>query len=158
MLSIILVAAFVCHIASAIVVPERKDINSFMVGPPDPGYDRDISDIVRDENYTFESHEVITEDGYILELHRIVVEGGKPVLCLHKMDGSSNDFVINRPELAPAFILASSGFDVWMGNNRGNFHSQHHISFPYKSETYWNFTSEDMGTKDLPAMIDFVIK
>ena len=67
MLSIILVAAFVCHIASAIVVPERKDINSFMVGPPDPGYDRDISDIVRDENYTFESHEVITEDGYIIE-------------------------------------------------------------------------------------------
>jgi len=35
-------------------------------------------------------------------------------------------WVFNEPNVAPAFVLARKGYDVWLGNNRGNRFSQQH--------------------------------
>jgi lysosomal acid lipase/cholesteryl ester hydrolase len=45
-----------------------------------------------------------------------------------------------------------------MGNNRGNRFSPNHSTLSNKSKEYWNFSWEEMGTKDTPAVIDFILK
>lgn len=67
-------------------------------------------------------------------------------------------WVFNRPSVAPALVLARAGYDVWMGNNRGNRFSQTHVSLSNKDKAYWDFSWEEMGTKDTPAVIDYILK
>lgn len=45
-----------------------------------------------------------------------------------------------------------------MGNNRGNKHSRSHIKLnPDKDDSFWNFSFHEMGTLDLPAMIEYIL-
>jgi len=38
-------------------------------------------------------------------------------------------------------MLANAGYDIWLGNNRGNKHSRHHQTLnPDKDKSFWNFT------------------
>lgn len=41
--------------------------------------------------------------------------------------------------LVVAFLLADQGYDVWLGNARGNTYSKGHIRLPLDSAQYWNF-------------------
>jgi pimeloyl-ACP methyl ester carboxylesterase len=56
----------------------------------------------------------------------------------HGLIDSSDAWVINSEELAPAFYYANKGFDVWLGNMRGNSYSRNHNKFnPDKDKEYW---------------------
>jgi hypothetical protein len=46
-------------------------------------------------------------------------------------------WVYNKAEVAPAFVLARAGYDVWLGNNRGNRFSQTHETLSSKKKEYW---------------------
>lgn len=37
-------------------------------------------------------------------------------------------------------MFADSGFDVWMGNVRGNTYSTRHIKYKQTDLKYWKFT------------------
>lgn len=125
-----------------------------------------LEDIANENGFRVESYQVVTEDGYILKTFRIpgklserdFTEGKKPAILLqHALVTDMMTFIMNEPSVAPAFFLASQGFDVWLGNNRGNRFSDKHTTLDTRSREYWQFDWEEMGTKDQPAVIDFIL-
>lgn len=58
---------------------------------------------------------------------------------------------------SPAVVLAKNGFDVWLGNSRGNKFSRLHKTLdPDSHPEYWDFTFEEKGCKDTKAFINLV--
>lgn len=81
------------------------------------------------------------------------------MLLQHGLTDSSDTWLINDEDKAPAFMLANRGYDVWLGNNRGNKHSRNHTKWnPDKSKEFWEFTFQHMADFDLPAMFGYVNK
>lgn len=55
------------------------------------------------------------------------------------------------------FYLSENGYDVWLGNVRGSRYSRKHKTLDNGSTKYWDFDWHEMGVKDLPASIDYII-
>ncbi|XP_068215960.1 lipase 3-like [Palaemon carinicauda] len=114
--------------------------------------------------YPVEIHHVTTEDGYILELHRIPhgVTGpseNRPVAYLeHCLLCSSSDYIMNYPNEALAYILADSGYDVWLSNMRGNTYSRNHTSLDPEKVQFWKYSWDEMAYYDVPASLDYVLQ
>ncbi|KPI94007.1 Lipase 3, partial [Papilio xuthus] len=121
--------------------------------------------LIRKYGYPCEIHRVYTEDKYILEMHRVphgvnkTSNSSRPVIFLqHGLLSSSAEWVLMRPGKGLAYILADAGYDVWMGNARGNTYSRHHVSTKPTQSSFWQFSWHEIGHYDLPAMIDYVLK
>jgi len=100
---------------------------------------------------------VDTLDGFTLRLHRLVGNPrGPPVILQHGLLMSDECFVFS-PECSLARILHESGFDVWLGNNRGNKYSWKHEKYSRSEKSYWNFTLDDIARYDVTAMINCVL-
>ncbi|XP_043662469.1 lipase 1 [Drosophila teissieri] len=106
-----------------------------------------------------ETHQVTTDDKYILTLHRIARPGAKPVLLVHGLEDSSSTWIVMGPESGLGYFLYANGYDVWMGNVRGNRYSKGHVKLnPNTDKSYWTFSWHEIGMYDLPAMIDGVLQ
>lgn len=117
--------------------------------------------------YPAEAHTIKTDDGYLLTMHRIPcgragceIQGGRgrgqPVFLQHGLLSSSADWLLSGPEKALAFILADAGYDVWLGNARGNTYSRKHVQLRNDEPAFWDFSWHEMAEYDVPAEIDFV--
>ncbi|XP_014226292.1 lipase 3-like isoform X1 [Trichogramma pretiosum] len=114
-------------------------------------------ELIRDSGYNFEAHEVTTEDGYILTLHRIPGPPNAPIVFLqHGITESSSCWVLSGKGNALAYLLADRGYDVWLGNARGNIYSQGHVSLSVNDTKYWQFSWHEMGIYDIPAVLSYL--
>ena len=105
------------------------------------------TEMIMYNGYPAEQYDVITGDGYIINIQRIphgrqetFSSVPKPVILVqHGLLSSSSDWVSNLPNESFGFILADRGFDVWLGNVRGNTYGLHHVNLSVDSDAFWNF-------------------
>ncbi|KRZ56704.1 Gastric triacylglycerol lipase [Trichinella nativa] len=127
-----------------------------------PEVDLQAKEIIEYHGYTAEEHDVTTVDGYIIRLHRIPVSienaGNTAVLLLHGLAASSTSFITNEPKQCLAFLLADRGYDVWLGNVRGNLFCQQHRSLTSEDPKFWRFSWDEMAAYDFPATVDYILE
>lgn len=100
-----------------------------------------------------------------MKLHRIpyglksrLIENRPSVVFLqHGLLCSSAVWFTSGEQKSLAFILADAGYDVWMGNARGNNFSRSHFNLSSDSAEFWDFSWDEIGKYDLPAMIDYTL-
>jgi lysosomal acid lipase/cholesteryl ester hydrolase len=108
-------------------------------------------------------------------------EGPRPVvLVIHGLLCSSADWVISTPSkglggtgrcfliadevaspLAAGYMLADAGYDVWLGNYRGNTYSRNHTFLnpdAWLTHKFWDFTWDEMAKYDIPSMVEKVLE
>ena len=159
-----------------------KSVFHLVVGPPKPRTDEErLSDRIRRARdfeklceifgYTFEEHVLLTKDGYLLGLHRLChkqgerragrvgTSTGKPVVYLHHglLMNSEVWICLTQPQRCIPFVLVEMGFDVWLGNNRGNKYSKKSIYHDPNSSKFWNYSIDDFAWHDIPESIDYIL-
>ncbi|TPX58128.1 hypothetical protein PhCBS80983_g03358 [Powellomyces hirtus] len=144
-------------------------------------------DFVRFWGFPFQHHYVTSKDGYILALHRIPssraaheakkrekaaarrsgarqtprhTASNRPVVLLwHGFLMCSEVWVCTPdPKLSLAYTLADAGYDVWLGNTRGNKYSCKHRNLKPTDEAFWDFSMDHLALYDLPDAVDYILK
>jgi pimeloyl-ACP methyl ester carboxylesterase len=89
-------------------------------------------------------------------LNYLELKNGRRVVYLqHGLGGSSISWMVGKTESSLAKMLADKGYDVWMGNSRGNYFSRGHKKYKPNEEEFWKFSIDDLS-KDLIATLNFI--
>jgi len=121
-----------------------------------------IVELIQLNGYPCENYVAETGDGFQLNIQRIPhgrngnSTGPKPVAFLqHGLLDSAAAWVVNSPQESLGFILADAGFDVFLGNARGNTWSGNNTKYNQTDQKYWDLIDFDnMIHIDLPTMIE----
>ncbi|XP_064001635.1 lipase member K-like [Pogoniulus pusillus] len=147
-----------------------------------PEVSMDVGEIVHYHGYPYEEHEVLTDDGYYLTMQRIPHGRDNPgkistshtaeaqgssmfcpsprsvVLLQHGLVLEGSNWVTNLPNGSLGFILADAGYDVWIGNSRGNSWSRKHKQLEFHHQEYSAYSFHEMAMYDLPATINYILR
>uniref|UniRef100_A0A1I8MC97 Lipase n=1 Tax=Musca domestica TaxID=7370 RepID=A0A1I8MC97_MUSDO len=114
--------------------------------------------------FTSEIHNVTTGGGFTFSIFRIKPsashqsQGARPVvLLMHGLSSSSDYWVLKGLHQPLAFQLANNGYDVWLGNTRGNPYGYDHPKISMNSREFWRFSWHEIGVEDLPSTIDYIL-
>eukprot|EP01025_Chloroclados_australasicus_P048409 TRINITY_DN5484_c1_g1_i1.p1 TRINITY_DN5484_c1_g1~~TRINITY_DN5484_c1_g1_i1.p1 ORF type:complete len:469 (-),score=11.46 TRINITY_DN5484_c1_g1_i1:360-1622(-) len=117
--------------------------------------------------YNLTKYLSITSDKYELGTYRLTIQSDYnfqsfglniPVLLWHGLLDSSACWMINGINRGLAYILVDQGFDVWMGNSRGNSYSLLNQNVKASSAKFWDFSWDEMALMDIPATVDTVVQ
>ena len=134
----------------------------------------DFVDLCNLFGFYAEEHVVQTEDGYLLGIHRLAWRHGeedqrintgpgslqKKVVYLHHglMMNSEVWVCLTEKERSLPFLLVEKGYDVWLGNNRGNKYSKKSVSHSPASNAFWNFSIDQFAFHDIPDTINYILE
>lgn len=115
---------------------------------------RSCEDVITDLGYPYEAIRVVTDDGYVLLIERIPRPDSQKVLYLqHGMLDTSLGWVSSGVVGSQAFAAHDQGYDVFLGNFRG-LASKDHVNKSLSSLRYWQYSVNEHGTQDIPAIIN----
>ncbi|CAJ0950598.1 unnamed protein product, partial [Mesorhabditis belari] len=130
----------------------------------DPEISMTTPQIIQRWGYAVEVHTITTIDGYMIDLHRIpngkngVRTANKPVVLMqHGLMADSSVWVSNLPQQSAAFLFADAGFDVWLGNLRGNTYGMRHKTLSPQNPAFWKFSFDDAAST-LPAFVNYILQ
>lgn len=123
--------------------------------------------------YSAEEHVVQTKDGFLLGLHRLAWRRGeedvkvnaghnslqKRIVYLHHglMMNSEVWVCITEKERCLPFLLVDQGYDVWLGNNRGNKYSKKCLKYAPTQNEFWDFSMDQFAFHDIPDSINYIL-
>ncbi|KAG0640550.1 Alpha/Beta hydrolase protein [Tuber brumale] len=136
----------------------------------------EICEIWNKGDWIVEEHVVQTGDGYLLGLHRLRKKGVKENRNNRNRDSEGGDgerkvvylhhgllmnsevwvCLLDKERCLP-FVLVEKGFDVWLGNNRGNKYSKKSINHPSSSPKFWDFSMDEFAFHDIPDSINYIL-
>ncbi|KXT12359.1 hypothetical protein AC579_597 [Pseudocercospora musae] len=133
----------------------------------------DFVELCEQYGYLAEEHVVQTKDGFLLGVHRLAWRRGeedqrvnngpasiqKKVVYLHHglMMNSEVWVCITEKERCLPFLLVEQGYDVWLGNNRGNKYSKKSLHHGPTDTQFWNFSMDQFAFHDIPDSINYIL-
>ncbi|MCJ1358293.1 MAG: cholesterol esterase [Icmadophila ericetorum] len=147
---------------------QKKSISSSIA------HSSDFVDLCALYGYYAEEHVVQTGDGYLLGLHRLGWKRGEEGTRVNAGEGSLRKKVIymhhgllmnsevwvciTERERCLPLMLVEQGYDVWLGNNRGNKYSKKSTRYSPNSTDFWNFSMDQFAFHDIPDSIAYVLE
>lgn len=117
-----------------------------------------VPEIIRQTGRPLEIHHVTTEDGHILTVFRMPNNKRKnPIFLQHGLITTSANW-ISLGDDSLAFQLFDNGYDVWLGNYRGNHYSPDHVRYSINDKEFWNHCLDEISLFDIPAMLKLVAR
>ncbi|KAI1881815.1 hypothetical protein JX265_000641 [Neoarthrinium moseri] len=134
----------------------------------------DFVDLCATFGYYAEEHVVQTKDGYLLGVHRLAWRKGeedlkvnsgpqslkKKVIYMHHglLMNSEVWVCLTDAQRCLPFVLVEQGYDVWLGNNRGNKYSKKSVKHSPSSLDFWNFSIDEFAFHDIPDSIAYILE
>ncbi|WLF79268.1 hypothetical protein PVL30_003020 [Lodderomyces elongisporus] len=127
---------------------------------------KNINDIVSEYGYRARDHVVTTKDGYLLVIHKLEKlhnvtdhhsSSGQIVYFHHGLMTNSELWVLgsSKEKFLP-FLLVDLGYEVWLGNNRGNKYSKKHLKLSSASPEFWDFSLDELAYFDVPDSLKYI--
>ncbi|KAL7665839.1 AB-hydrolase lipase domain-containing protein [[Candida] zeylanoides] len=54
------------------------------------------------------------------------------------------------------YLLVDLGYEVWLGNNRGNKYSRKHLKLSVSDKRYWNYSLDEFALYDIPDTLRYI--
>lgn len=134
----------------------------------------DFTEICGLFGYEAEEHIVQTGDGYLLGLHRLAYRKGEEGLRINQGAGSVSKKVVylhhgllmcsevwvalTDEQRCLPFQLVEKGYDVWLGNNRGNKYAKKSVHWSPASHEFWDFSIDQFAFHDIPDSIQYILE
>jgi len=115
-------------------------------------------------SYHCECHNITSPDGFVMQTARLLPQKSTATkgvaFLMHGFLTTGMDWVV-QPETSDnlPYMLSDAGFDVWLGNNRGNVFSAANSKMDINTQEFWDAVDVDeMAGEDVPSIVNYVLE